>query len=115
MDTPEGRERVEYPLVCCLQADERGLLSGDLNIVRSTAVDVVRVYRSSVERSERDRRMSVIHDVIDLYMKLNFPEQFEAIERSRAANIEEEKPDQSLVADTMDEMYERLMQMADMF
>lgn len=107
--------RVEGPLVCCLQADERGLLVGDLNAVQSVAVDVVRVYKMSVERDERDRKIETVRDIIDLYMKLNFPEQFDVIERSRAANIEEEKPNQELVADTMDEMYEQLMQMADMF
>lgn len=112
MESPAGRRKVWRPLSLCLQADEQGLLKGDLNMVQVAAISLVRSNNIYERRGELKAKHSYIDDLIDLYLKLNHPKVFEELEHERMLN--EEKPDQELVAQDMNEMLDKMLQLAGM-
>ena len=89
-------------------------MKGDLNMVQSIALDVVYSYNIAIERERFDVKRTNIRDIIDLYLKLNFPEAFEEVERARTLESEDESHGNvEMYADSIEELF-NMMQMADM-
>ena len=75
---------------------------------------LVSAYRSSERQEELRARLDVVTDIIDLYLKLNYPAAYDEVQRARAnASVEERDANSELIAENMGELYEQLMQMDD--
>ena len=109
-----GCERIRQPLSLCLQAEDQGLLQGDLNMAKVSASMLVSAYHAFEKREELASRLDIVVDVIDLYLKLNHPAAYDEVQRFRASEADAERdPNAEMLADNMAEMYERLMEMDD--
>lgn len=99
----------------CRQADERGLLQGDVNHARGIAKDIC--LRMSQVREKRMDSVLVnrIDSIIDLWMSLSYPnayEQHKAAKLAEAAN--EGSNTHNLLAPDMASMLDRLRRVASM-
>lgn len=100
-------------LSACLQAERRGLLSGDLNLVQSVASDAAHLHSIRVRSMVRESDFKVVGDIIDMYVKLNFPDAYDAMHAA------DSMPDDAYTlddfsADSMDEMIGKMRAAAGM-
>lgn len=98
----------------CLRADWQGLLLGDLNCVQSIAKRISRMYDMRVAEARRKADLENIKDVVELYIRLNFPELWDSMEAARRAQPDDEVKLDELEADTMDEMIQKMRAVAGM-
>ena len=101
-------------MLYCLQAEEQGLLMGNLNLPQVAARSVKKAHDAFVDGKEHEREMEERSELVELYIKLNFPELHEAVERNRIAQPDDEVKLDELSADDMDEMLQKMRAAAGM-
>lgn len=98
----------------CLQADDKGLLQGDTCLTRTVAMAIVRQHESWVNAKKNEQRVKHADDLLELYIKLNFPKVYEDLERKRLAEKESIPTFDGMEADSMDDMLDKLRAVAGM-
>lgn len=105
----EYEYRSVWPVLSlCLQADSQNLLFGDLNMAQLVAKQVVASYRGMMERVESEIRSDMISDIIDLYLKLNFPDVWDEVEHARMHQEDMEHGNTVIYAEDMAELMDKM-------
>ena len=98
----------------CRQAEERGVLQGDLNTVQAICKDIAKTNSIVVERRVRSRLYDKMDDMVEFWFAIEHHEMWERKKMAEKAREQDEETYVDLTAPDMTAMLEKVKRLTNM-